>query len=441
MRRRTLSVLALGALLLVLAAPSPAQHPHLRLAPYRPGGIYALGERVGWTITAMPGAKAAGRFRFVVRKNNQDPIRSGTLDLSSGTAALEVTSAEPAMLYLEIAPEAAPNAEPRAAGAAVAPERLRPSVPRPADFDRFWASKLRLLRAIPPRPALSPGESGRPDVEYATIRMNTVNGASIHGQVAKPRRAGRFPALLLLQWAGPPYPLQKPWVVDRATRGWLALNIQPHDVPVDAPQSFYDNLPEHRKKYESIGLEDRHRNYFLQMYLAGVRAADYLASRPDWDGKTLVVMGTSMGGQQSLCVAGLHPRITHVLVNEPAGCDTNGTLHGRKSGYPFWPADNPRAMRTALYFDPVNFASRIRVPALVGIGFVDTVTPPVGIWIAFNQLRGPKEAVPMVDSPHNHQATPEQQRPWTERSEAWLDALVREGRLPPGATEARAATR
>ena len=47
-------------------------------------------------------------------------------------------------------------------------------------------------------------------------------------------------------------------------------------------------------------------------------------------------------------------------------------------------------MQTALYFDAVNFASRIKVPSLVAMGFVDTVTPPVGIWIAFNQIQGPK---------------------------------------------------
>ena len=59
------------------------------------------------------------------------------------------------------------------------------------------------------------------------------------------------------------------------------------------------------------------------------------------------------------------------------------------------------------------------------MGFVDDVAPPVGIWTAFNQIRGPKEAVPMIDSPHNNQATAEQQRPYTERSAAWLAALVR----------------
>ena len=49
----------------------------------------------------------------------------------------------------------------------------------------------------------------------------------------------------------------------------------------------------------------------------------------------------------------------------------------------------------------------------------------MGIWIAFNQIQGPKEAAPMVDSHHNNMATPAQQLPYTSRSTQWLDALVK----------------
>jgi len=154
---------------------------------------------------------------------------------------------------------------------------------------------------------------------------------------------------------------------DRAAEGWLTLNIEPHDVLPDQPPTYYSALPEELKKYQTIGRDDRDKNYFLQMYLADYRAVEYISGRSDWDGKTLVVMGTSMGGQQSLSVAGLNPKITHVIVNEPAGCDSNGPLHGRASGYPNWPADNPKIMKTALYFDAVNFASRIKAASLVAV--------------------------------------------------------------------------
>jgi lysophospholipase L1-like esterase len=113
-----------------------------------------------------------------------------------------------------------------------------------------------------------------------------------------------------------------------------------------------------------------------------------------------------------------------MLVNLPAGADISGTPHGRKIGYPFWDVNDAAVMKTAPYFDTAYCAARIKVPSLVSMGFIDTVTPPVGIWAAFNQIKGPKEVAPMIDSPHNHLATPEQSLPWTQRSAAWLSALV-----------------
>ncbi|SPE33340.1 Acetyl esterase Axe7A (fragment) [Candidatus Sulfopaludibacter sp. SbA3] len=112
------------------------------------------------------------------------------------------------------------------------------------------------------------------------------------------------------------------------------------------------------------------------MYLRDARAIDYIQTRPDWDGKTIVIMGTSMGGQQSLVTAGLRPQVTAVIVNEPSGADSNGDLHGRKAGYPNWPSKDPKVMETALYFDTVNFASRIKAPVLAASGFIDTTAPP-----------------------------------------------------------------
>ena len=64
------------------------------------------------------------------------------------------------------------------------------------------------------------------------------------------------------------------------------------------------------------------------------------------------------------------------------------------------------------------------------MGFIDDTAPPVGIWTAFNQIRGAKEAAPMIDLPHNHLATPAQQAPYTSRSEECLDALVHRRVVP-----------
>lgn len=395
----------------------------LEFTPFKPGGIYALGEKAGWTVNAP--ADASGTYTYTIKKNNWEVIDSGTLDLSR-PATIEATLNEPAMLYVEVddGDEATPV---RALGAAIAPAQLRPVVREPRDFDRFWREKIKRLQSVPPNPVLTVKPTANPEIEHAILKMDHIDGRHVHGQVAKPKRAGKFPGLLILQWASAPYPLQPEWVTDRAAEGWLAVNIEPHDVLPDQPKEYYDALPQELKEYQKIGVTDRDKNYFMYMYLADYRAVEYLASRPDWDGKTLVVMGTSMGGQQSLCVAALNPKVTALITHVPAGADAHGPLHGRRSGYPNWSTEDPDVLKTSPYFDTVNCASRVKVPALVSAGFIDTVTPPVGIFTAFNQIKGYKEFVPLFDAAHNHQATAEQQAAYEHRSREWLRTLAAGG--------------
>jgi cephalosporin-C deacetylase len=332
------------------------------------------------------------------------------------------------MVYLDITSPT--GAKDFAGGAAVAPTQIKPVIPPPPDFDDFWKAKIESLQQIPPNPQLTPVDIGNPKIDYFTIQMDHVNGTHVYGQLAKPKGEGKFPALVIFQYASPPYPLEKGWVTRPASQGWLVLNIEPHNVLPEEAKSYYKGLPTRIKKYELIGQTDRDKNYFVEMYLRDYRAVEYIASRPDWDGKTLVVMGASMGGQQSLAVAGLNPRVTHLIVEEPAGCDLNGPFHHRKSGYPFYPSD-PAVMETAQYIDPINFASKIKATCLVSMGFIDTIAPPAGVWTAYNEIQGPKEVVPLIEAPHNNIATQEEQLPYYQGSAQWLDTLVKGGEITP----------
>jgi len=426
--------LFLNCLLLVFSVSARAQD--ILLKPYGPSGIYTIGERVGWTMSHGP---SSPNLTYTLKRNGAEVIASGPVVWHDGKAIVETNADAPAMWRLEVstAPEGELVAQ---AGAAVAPEMILGEATKPADFDGFWSEKLSELQAIPVEPVLTPGDGGRADVNYATLTLSNIRGARVHGQIARPARSGNYPAVLILQWAGGPYPLQKAWVTDRAAEGWLALNIMPHDIPCDLPKNFYDSLPRLLKNYQSIGDTDRNRSYFLGMFLGAWRAADYLSKRSDWDGKTLVVLGPSMGGMQAFAVAALHPGVTHLIAHTPAGCDSLASLNGRAAGYPNWNVGDSRVEATAPYFDPVNFADRIHARALVSMGFIDTVTPASGIWMAFNKLAGTKEAVPMIDTPHGHQAKPGQEKAYNDRRDAWLAALVsgREPSVLPSAVLPRA---
>lgn len=441
-RSRVLLALVLsGASLSAQRAPIPQQ---LALTPYHISGIYDVGETVGWTVTPGP-TPPTYAYKWTIRRNNAVVLKEGKLDLSSDKATIEIVADQPEMIYVaieayeELTPptSTAPAGEtPRftggnagrntgfyAVGAAVAPKKIGLSTPRPTDFDAFWDSKLAAQAKIPINPVLTAVETDTPGVEINMFQLDAL-GSKAHGYVAKPAREGKFPAVIQLQYAGV-YALNVGAVARRAAEGWLIINVDSHDKLPSDPSGNVS------RTYQAIGNTDRETSYFLSMYLRDSRVLDYLLSRSDWDGKTIVLMGGSMGGQQSLALAGLRPeKISAVLVCVPAGADSNGDLHGRKAGYPNWPSDNPDAMKTALYFDTVNFASRIKAPVMAAMGFIDTISPPAGVWTMLNQIPGPVEALPMIESEHDN-LTPDKVRACAARTSEVLDLLVHGGQFTP----------
>ncbi|HEX8235228.1 MAG TPA: acetylxylan esterase [Abditibacteriaceae bacterium] len=413
----------------VMVSTAPCFGQQITVGAAKPGGVYEVGEKIVWRLGVDgEGAASIDKIAYVLKKGMLTEMGRGELTLKNNVAELETKLDEPGSIFVEFtATLAGKTPIKNSAGAVVAPSKIQPSAPRPLDFDAFWQAKIRELATVPARPVLEPGESGNEAVEYSKLTLDNIRGTKIRGQLARPKMGGKLPALLIVQWAGV-YPLSKDWATSRAREGWLTLNINAHDLPIDAPAEFYKQQAETTlKDYPAIGNENRDTSYFLRMYLSCYRAADYLAGRSDWDGKTLVVMGGSQGGLQAIMTAGLHPKITALLANVPAGADQTGPLVGRQPGWPMWyyqtrGKDSARVIETSKYFDVVNFASRVKCPALVGVGLIDTVCPPHGVIAAFNQLQGPKELLVMERS--DHQGQNNTQAVYYERSTQWLRQIA-----------------
>jgi len=414
-----------------VSAQRPVIEQQLMFTPLRASGLYEVGDTVGWKVTAVSTPPATA-FKWTIRRNNAEVLKEGTLDLSSGQATISIVGDRPEMIYVAVQgydPKAPAGTDAAvhggnagrdtgfyAVGAAVSPSQLALSTPRPDDFDGFWDGKLAAQAKVPINSRLTQAPTDVPGVEMFIFELDAL-GSTAHGYLAKPAVTGKFPAVVQLQYAGV-YALNATAVARRAAEGWLILNVDSHDK---SPSDPAGSVP---RNYREVGNTDRETSYFLNMYLRDSRVLDYLLTRDDWDGKTIVVMGGSMGGQQSLALAGLRPeKISAVLVCVPAGADSNGDLHGRKAGYPNWPANDPQVMHTALYFDTVNFASRIKAPVFAGMGFIDTVSPPAGIWTALNQVPGPTEVLPMLESEHDN-LTPDKARPCPLRSNEILGQII-----------------
>ena len=426
------------------AALAPLAHAQtLSASTDHPAGLYTRGETVHFQI------KADGDLppiTYDLKSNGAKSLKSGTLKLQDHAASLDFTPDAPGALLLELkahpagAPATAKDIK-AAAGALICPSEIKPSTPRPDDFDAFWKSKLDDLAKIPANPQLKEVPNIRSGVTYYKITLDNINSTHVQGQLALPAEAAgkKFPALLIVQWAGV-YGLDKNTVTSRAAQGFLALNIEAHDLPIDESPAFYKAQSDGPlKNYPGIGGDSRDTCYFLRMVLGCYQAAEYLAHRPDWDGKTLIVTGTSQGGMQTLITAGLHPKISAAAALVPAGCDLTAALAGdggaRDPGWPkpnIWTfvksADPKKVLETFRYFDAVNFTPRIKCPILVGMGLIDTTCPPAGVYAACNQINSPTELVVLPKSEHQDHGG--SQARFNQRLQAWLSELQKGNPAP-----------
>jgi cephalosporin-C deacetylase len=408
--------------------------PVVTIVQDKPSGIYQPGEKITWTVT-VTGDNAAPitTASYVLKKGGATVLSQGKLTFVGGTATIETTMNDPGTIRAEVRiPVTGQKPIQAVGGAAIAPEKIERSSPCPDDFDAFWKSKLDELAKVPENPVLVKGDSGVPDIDYWKVTLDNIRGTHLQAQLARPVKEGKYPAMVIFQFAGV-YPLDRNAVIGQAARGWLVLDVMAHDLPIDQPKAFYDNLAKTTLKwYPGIGDDDRENSYFVRMFLACFRAVDYMSNRPDWDGKTLIVTGTSQGGLQSFVAAALNPKVTAMMVLVPAGCDNTGDLVGRKPGWPYWMANgvghDPAKLRdTSRYFDAVNFAARVKCPALVGLGLIDPTAPPSGVFAAINQMTGPKEVIVMPNS--DHYGHNNAQAPYIGRAARWREALLKG--LPP----------
>jgi len=185
---------------------------------------------------------------------------------------------------------------------------------RPADFTAFWDEAKAKLAKIPldakegPTQTFGPKEINDDNVTSACLppdydptghRCETVesckvdfagpDGGRVYGWLAKPRSAGKFPAMLVLPGAGF---AARPRPLEHARHGYVSLDIQVHGQDVDL--QAYPQLPGY---YSDCKFEPVSDYYYYNVHLRCLQAVNYLLSRPDVDPARIVVVGGSQGGR------------------------------------------------------------------------------------------------------------------------------------------------
>src|SRR5690606_39125514 len=141
--------------------------------------------------------------------------------------------------------------------------------------------------------------------------------------------------------------------------------------------------------------DDRDRYYYKRVYLGMVKAVDFIFSLPEFDGKSLGVMGGSQGGALSIVTAGLDDRVKYLVSYYPARCDLTGYLEGSAGGWQHLFKDEfthtAEKIETSKYYDVVNFAKQANGPAFYSTAFNDDGCPPTSIYAAYNSVAAAKQ--------------------------------------------------
>lgn len=410
---KTLGIFGIG---LVLAMTALAEQKEalaevvLTAAVDRAEALYQVGETVTFRIEGKVEGKPADGVEVdcVISKDGVEAEQVKQVTLKAGKAELTGTLKEPGFLRLQARVGKASTM----AAAGFDPLELKPSLPVPEDFDAFWKAQKEVLAAVPMRVKIAPVKSEEAGVELMDVKVDCAGGVPVSGYLAKPigSTAKSLPAILTLHTAG--VKSADAWTLFWAVRegGMLAMDINAHGLPNGKSSTFYKALAEGElKDYRTRGREDRDQIYFKGMFLRLMRAMEYLTSLPEWDGKTLIVFGTSQGGFQALVAAGLDQRVTFICAGVPAGCDHTGMMAGRIAGWPKLVAldetGNPieSSLAAARYYDTVNFATRAKCRgAAVTVGFLDTTCPPTSVYAAYNALPMPKKLYPDVSAGHTN---------------------------------------
>ena len=303
--------------------------------------------------------------------------------------------------------------------------KIQPAVEKPTDFEKFWSANIAELSKLPldAKFTLLPERSSSKTNAYH-VSCQGYGGSRIYGMLAVPKAPGKYPAVLQVPGAG-----IRPYAPDLelADKGVIVFTIGIHGIPVNMdPQVYTDLVNGGLKSYFYFNLDDPDKNYYKRVYTNVVRANDLLVSLPEYDGKTLAVMGGSQGGALSVVTASLDKRVKYMAALYPALADLTGYLKGRAGGWPHmfseghpWNPQSEKAQTALAYYDVVNFARQVNIEGYYSWGFNDETCPPTSFYAAYNVVNAPKQANIFHDT--GHWTYPEQRQAMNQ----WLLSKIR----------------
>lgn len=384
--------------------PAPAPREQLVLGTNRPSGTFRCGETVRFSVEYLSDGKPLPGKELLCRLE-RDFHAPETFSLISAESPVfyETTLEKPGFVRFS----ASSGTLTGAYGAGFDPLAIVPA-PEIDGFEAFWNARKQELAAIPPQvlklekvPLADPKYEGT--VECYDVQIACTDGTPVSGLLALPcgAKPGTLPAYCFFHGAGIRPSFQP---LTWAAHGMLAFNVNAHGIPYGKTEEFYQKELKRLENYPARVYEKAEDSLFVHMTLRVLRALEYLKTRPEYDGGTLVLHGGSQGGYQCIAAAGLDHDVSLIVPNAPAMCNLAGALEGRTPSWPFTVKPEPEQLRNnrnALYCDGASFARHAKAQALFTVGFSDIAAVPSSVYAAYNAYAGEKQIVDFPECGHD----------------------------------------
>ena len=363
----------------------------------RPSHMYRLQEDARFTFAGN------GKVKIQYSMDTERILRENELTLASGIpVTMSFRLKQPGFLRCRVFSAGGDSRLLAQAGAAFEPERIVPVLSEPRDFDQFWERQQAALESIPEDERIARKEEYSDSRSaFYQVSVATFNGMRTYGFLVVPKGKGPHPLVVNVSGYGRgPVASQCRWVDDSGRpifRGCAVLTMRvQHYPPARTPEGA---RKQHERYVASIGgrhyytdgiaERDIERSFLRRAILGCRRLLLWTLRRADIDRRRVVYLGGSQGGDFGLYLAGLDSGLTAVFAGVPGAGDFGGFTVGRHPS----PVRIPQ-LRENLdileYFDLVHFAARIRIPAMLTVGFIDDCCFPSSIYPVYQALCGEK---------------------------------------------------
>ena len=299
-------------------------------------------------------------------------------------------------------------------GVMIGADEIRPADACPADFDEFWKNERTKLDTVPMNPRLEKIDSGRAGIDLYTVKLDAGVSRPVTAYLAVPIGAKPKSLPIYLTFLdGVNGDAYRHRVLGMAEKGCVAMIATWHGFDVNRDKQYY---AETCGKIQSWKTAEGGRDafYFREVFVRAMRAADYLKSRPEWNGRDFLVGGGSLAGAQSAAVAALDLQVTLAFIHTPSHCGYNADLAGRKRGLPFhWQPDawiKPEMRKAVPYCDVAFLASMIRCECYFCTAFADEVCTPSNVFSAYNNVPAGVKKVMTTNPRTGHYGTTKDHR-------------------------------